>query len=510
MNWKIEMDWNNDGVYEVDEVARLKSLHIERGRESLFEDPMIGYCDLVLGNYDGRYDAWKADSPFYPHVAPGAKVKISVIIGGNTYALFTGRVMDPKSSRIKASNADPVGEFRQFVLRIHDGWQWLLDQEISVALVQNTTTQAAIQAALNASGFVQAAGLWLVGSGQLDSTTVLGGLYGENLSLGSNVGDVIPYWWVEKEPVSQNILDLVRSNFGRVQINGDGQFVFSSRTNDNGSASSFTLTDSMLQEMQVSYPWQEVKNQVRIRVTPRALAALGTVWQNAETIYLGSGESQTIQAEYRDPTTGEFSPAINLVSPVATTDYTANDNSDGSGVNRTANLGVTMTAYSSYANIVIVNNASVPIYVTLLKVRGQLVTGLKEQSVYSEDAYSKERYGRKLYETDLRWQQKTLVAQDLADWIVSFQKEPKDVLEIQWESAENAVKYELGTKITDGTTKGAGGTYRISKITHDLVDDQGAQKLITRWKCLRHPTDTYWQLDSETVSQLGVSAVLGI
>jgi len=107
--WHVAVDWNADGVYDEDEGARLLGMRSERGRESIFDDPMVGTCDLTLQNADRRYDSWYTSSPLYPNIRPGRKVQVSCDLRGIRYFVFTGRLQQPDASNIKAAGAEPAG-----------------------------------------------------------------------------------------------------------------------------------------------------------------------------------------------------------------------------------------------------------------------------------------------------------------------------------------------------------------------------------------------------------------
>ncbi len=504
LSWHVWVDWNNDGIYEEDEGARFRGITIERGKNSFLDDPMVGRAEVLLVNHDRRYDGWYSGSPIYPNARAGRKVQITVE-WDQIYYLFTGRIDNILSTAIRAAGAmgEPVRITR---LIVHDGWQWVKDRkQVNVAMVTNTTTKDALTTLLNAIGWTESAHLWKLDAGALDTDTVLGGLNAANVDLGSDNGDTIPYWWSENEEATRNLFDLVASNWGRVHIDGSGKLVFRTRSGDVGIAADLSLTDDVVQEMLVQQPWEETKNSISIKANPRTLASVGDVWKERDVLTLQVGETRVVWTAWADAS-GNYAPATGLINPVATTDYTANAAADGSGADLTASLGVTMVAYSSNAQLTLVNNAGVVMYVTLLKVRGQLVQLLDSQAARAEDTASIELNGMRQFDRDLRWQQSTLTAQSMATWAVGFLKDPREVEEVKFETNPVALAHDLGAKINDATSVGAGGNFQIGKILHQCMDPSG-QQLITFWRMYRMLPDDSWILGTST---LDVTTKLGI
>lgn len=506
--WDIAIDWNGDGVYESQEESRLLSIPvIERGRSGLHDDPMVGICELTFRNEDRRYDAWYSGSVIYPYAGVNRRIRVRVSDGSTTYPLFVGRTAEPRSSGFRAAGAQ--GGARKMILRAYDGWKVLQSRKVNIELQQNITQRDAITTLLNAVGWNESSSLWILGTGQLGTTTVLGGLYGDNVDLGTQVGDTIPYWWVfNDENPSENLLDLVRAHLGRIWIANDGTLTWRTVAEDNGTAVDLTLTDAMLQEMNIVYRLEDVRNKIVVRAAPRSLAASGEVWKLNEQPQLQPGESREIWAEYTN-SSGDRVPAINIVTPVSGTDYTANQRLDGSGTDYSSSIVVNVTAYSSNAMITVSNSAGVPVYLTLLRLRGQAVENLESLALVEEDIASQETYGTQTLDLDLRWQQKTLVAQDFANFAVAAYKEPQPVLELRFQNSTTALSYDLGAKILDATSLGTGGTYRLEKITHEIPEGMNCQCIYTTWTLFPILPDNAWILESATQGQLGVSTILG-
>jgi hypothetical protein len=502
--WHIWLDWNNDGIYESDEAARLQQLRVERGQESLTGEPSVGNCEITLSNHDRRYDWWYDGSLCYPHSLIGKRVYITVELGGTTYDVFKGFIDKPNAQSIRAAGAGD-GRARTMKLAIHDGWQLLKDRKVNIQLQTNITTKAAIQMILDAVGWENSASVWILGTSTLGVDTILGGISGADADLGSVDGDTLPYWWSEDAPADENLRDLIKAHFSRAWIGANGKFWFRTLAQENGAACDLTLGDSVLQEYQTYQRLEELYNRVSIKATPRELAAVADIWTLGEVVQLQPGESRTF---YTD---GSHAPATNRITPAATTDYTANTLADGTGTDLTTSLSAALTVNSSFSETITAtnNHGSKSLYITLLKLRGQLIEDQDGVAQVVEDTDSIEMYGERALGSDLKWQQNSEVARDLATFACAFFKTPRNNLMLQFEHSATGLAYDLGTKILDGTTQGTGEEYRIGKITHECSGER-MQNLITQWYGYPVYTDTFWQLGSATLSQLGSTTALGV
>jgi hypothetical protein len=136
-------------------------------------------------------------------------------------------------------------------------------------------------------------------------------------------------------------------------------------------------------------------NSLELTAYPRKAGSAGTEIARASSVFALEGlASRTMTLRYRDPDNpGGTCAASTIITPVASTDYTANAESDGSGADYTSNLDVTVKNKTSAAEVVLSNTSTSKIYVTLLKVRGTPLTALQPATITSVDASSIEQYG---------------------------------------------------------------------------------------------------------------------
>jgi hypothetical protein len=136
-------------------------------------------------------------------------------------------------------------------------------------------------------------------------------------------------------------------------------------------------------------------NQMEITLYPRAIGTAGSeLARSGNAFRLRAGETRELTLRYRNPDNpNESCAATAMILPVASTDYTANAEDDGSGADLTAQLNVYAENKTNAARCVLVNSGSSDLYVTLLKIRGTPLTSGSPITVNSVDAPSMKDYG---------------------------------------------------------------------------------------------------------------------
>ena len=492
--WGLEIDWNNDGVFsEANEASQLVGFEIVRGRTSLFAADVggeanfartqIGTLTLTCDNSDRRFDSLYASSPLYPNVQPARDVRFRVRNGntGTTYDLFRGRIEDIDAQGYRD---DPRAS-----IRVSDGWRWLSERKASIALRSSVVSDVMIGDVLDAVSYPSA--------------------WGRSLGAGA---DTLAYSFVENRDAFNVLHEVAESEFGLIFVGADGKFNFISRNTLIAQSISMTLDQSQVgNEPRVSKPWAVVKNIIRVQAHPRTLAALAEIWRLRDTPSVAAGASLTIWAEFQDVNLSP-APATGVVSPVATTDFTMNTASDGSGSDLTASWTVTATIFSGSAKLVITNNSASTGYITLLKVRGQAIAELNTTAYIVEDTDSQTDYGVHELVLNLPFQQSTTFAKNLGDFLSPIFADPAFEIEVEIENRPTIqFAYDLGTYI--GFTSaylGISHSYRIGKIVH--LSRNSMQDIVTRWTLL--PADesnqSFWLLGTAGRSELGTTTKLGI
>lgn len=461
--WGLDIDWDNDGAWSGENDARkLSALTITRGRSFYiradgkgFETQEAGSLDGLWENNDGRYDPYNTASPLYPNILPGRLFRLRVLTPtGNLYSVMSGTLSDIRPDSARAKRARIKGE---------DGVRFLR-QNVSVAVKENYRTDEAITDMLTAIGWPAA--------------------WGSDLDVGI---DVRPYWWVDKRTAYNEIYDLVNSELGQFFIAADGKATFRNRNAAESSAAALDGTN-FREGIEVARPWEVVRNTVRVWVRPRVLVSAVEIWRYQEIPSIAAGATLEIWADFTY--NNNSVPAKTVTTPAATTDYTANSQSDGLGTDLTADISITMTIFGKSAKLEIANNGASTAYLTLMKLRGDVIDS-------PNATYQEARSGsdvNQTFELDLPWIQSTTVAVGFAEYLLLYLSGRAFINVKLINQPDTQFGVDLNALVdVDIPDLGIYGTYRVAWLKHTWLNRTGFH-VETQW--LLEPyislSGTYW------------------
>lgn len=477
--WQLQVDWDGNGVYSDCERQRIRDVKVRRGREEFikadgsgFESVRVGEVRVKLDNWDGRYDPYNTGSPIYPYVRPGVRCKLRVrdVSTGVYHDVLRGFVADVQPMS---------GDDERVILTAYDGIEFLKQQEIHDAIYENITVYAAINYLLTAAGWTDAKSI-------------------------EDNNDQMPYWWTMDKKAWEAITDLCNGYLGRAFVAADGTIKFYSRHHTGVSETTITQ-DEIMKYIDVPQPWEVVRNKIYVTAYPRRLYSVVEIWRLQDTVYVGPSESVEIWANY--VYAGEYVPAINVITPVATTDYLMNTLSDGTGTNLTANFSVAISAFSATAKLTITNNGSQSGYITLLKLRGDALSSLNTVTILAEDAASQALYQIKTMQMEESLLQDANVAIDFANFLKGKLANPTayPVIEILDRPSLQFSLDLFDTLTLTVAKKGINDDYDVSYIEHEFVGEAG-QAVLTRIKLeVTEDLSGYWVFPT----QIGVTSVFG-
>lgn len=397
--WAVEIDWDRDNIFDgSNEASRMFSITRNRGRKSMlkqtgagFEVIQPGKCVIKLWNNDGRYDGWNTASPLYPNVTYGADVRIRVAdqTVGVLEDYFYGTIVDIK----------PFGYGANAYVEIHieDGARYLRDYTARYPITTSISPNVAI--------------------GNILDSVSWPAHWGRNLDTGI---DTIFYWWASGGRLAwSEIEDLAQSFLGIFFIAANGNARYLDR--NSSPAAVLSLDQSQLhKEILIAQPWVFRRNITRLKVHPRKEAASGVIYQllgDTPLVENGASSKRVIWANYTYNNTS--TPAKSVLQPVATTDYTMNTNSDGTGTDKTADCTVVVTDFGDNAKVEITNLSGGNVYVTKLQIQG---VAIYEQNVsdvtYPEDISTVSQ--PREFVMDQRWQQSVNAAVDYSRILGAF------------------------------------------------------------------------------------------
>src|SRR3972149_1095335 len=473
----VRVDWDEDGYYDANEAPdRLLKWFSRRGRENYLRDSdeggfapyREGEVVIELDNRDQRYNPLNTSSPIYPNVAEGTPPNVITKDGsaGTREDLITGQIDDID---LVGNGADAKA-----VITIVDGWNKLRADEVSIAIQEDVLTSDAIDAVLDATEWP--------------------GIYGRNIGIASQT---IAYWWEDGRSPSAALKDLADSEFGRFYIARNGNAVFASRHQIDESV--VTLQDATsLKDVGLANVFKSYRDKVSIKVQPLSPQATSEVWRHREIPVVPAGQAIQIWAEFSFE--GKIVPVINPISPVATTDYTANTAAVGSGSNLTADIVVTPTWFGSRALLNVQNNNGSDAHLTLIKVRADALASL-------DASYAISGEGKRIFKLELPWQQAINFANDLAEYLVDLlsSKRPRPIIRLETRFEEQFTP-DLTSKVTGSSPSlEIADDYRIGYIEHE--SGETVQEVRTMFKLEPFAVLTgSWQFPTE----IGVTSSFGL
>lgn len=130
--------------------------------------------------------------------------------------------------------------------------------------------------------------------------------------------------------------------------------------------------------------WQQtgstkIINSCTVKAEPREVKASQEVWRDIVVEEIPANSSITVWANFDNPVTS-------FEAVTSTTDYTANAQSDGGGADKTANLSVSATNFTTSSKLILTNSDTSTIYVTFLRLRGTpAIIKYNLEEVYEDD-----------------------------------------------------------------------------------------------------------------------------
>jgi hypothetical protein len=234
----------------------------------------------------------------------------------------------------------------------------------------------------------------------------------------------------------------------------------------------------------------------------RVDAAATTVLFTTQTrILVNAGQTkQNIRGQYRDPAGITRINGQNMVTPVASTDYIATANSDGTGTDYTANCYVVATYGTEQVDYSVTNTGASAFYVWL-QARGKGIYLYDPINVIFEDTTSVNTYGLFPLTLSMPYQNNPLAVESVGNLTLSNNKDPKLTVNSYTINANRDIKsmyaflvLEPGTRSRFAeTVTGTDANYFINGYSAELI----AGKIVNWAPVLKLADDTdFWILDT--------------
>lgn len=298
---------------------------------------------------------------------------------------------------------------------------------------------------------------------------------------------------------------------GRFYTTRDGTFTFRGRHAGLSNITPHAIFDSHADDARMIYGGALV-NHVSVGLRPRALGAPASVlWTLASAQRLRPGAQFKLIVPLRD-SAGRRIGAIDAVTPVAYTDYTASTSPTGAGSDATAAVTIDVIAVEGSAAKLRLNNGGANTVYLLpgAQLRGTPLLGGQPARVEASDAVSIAAYG--LHPLDLRLPllDSAESAADLAAWELERRAQPSGAVTMLTLSQRTRYADALAltlfdrVRVIDAQT-GHDRTYAIVGESH-IVTAGGTRHSVV-WTLEPAPSASYWTVG---VSALGTATRLAI
>ncbi len=467
IRYGVLIDWDGDGGLDgSNEAGRMLSWSSDRGRGNVLnnngnglEPVQIGGLNISLDNSDGRYDAYNNKSPLYPNVLPGRKIQFIVQNCSTltSYPVFTGEIEDIR----------PFAAEETVQISAVDGMRKLKEQETTIALNANIKVSDAITTILNSVGYT---------AYSIDSLL-----------------DVIGYWWVNQEKATEAIQKLCDASFGTFFIAADGKAKYYSRSKVVSAVLNLTQ-DVLLKDMSINQPWDVIRNNIDVIVNPLVRQATADLWTLWDKPSVGAGETIEIWGSFKY--NGESCAATGVINPVATTDYSMNTASDGSGTNLTASFTVTATIFGESVKFTITNRSAFSGFIYLLKIRGDALSVPAAVRINKVDSASVGTYGNRTFSLNSKWLQNTnlgiTLAETIMDLLAGVRKYPVIRINSRPDIQYTADLFDRISLLLE--EQEVDGAYRIGSIKQASRGDETCQEVVTTitLEPVEDVADVYW------------------
>ncbi|MCK9521244.1 MAG: LamG domain-containing protein, partial [Dehalococcoidia bacterium] len=416
--------------------AYTKSITTERGRDSDLGDVQVSTAELRVVNTSKNFSPEYSSGAYYGKLKPMRPIRIQATYGGSTYDVFYGyitKIVPNPSKKQQDAYIHAVGQLSRF------------QTKVTTELLEDVGEDEVIAAIIDAV--------------ERPAETIP-----NSLDTGE---DSYSYAKFTATNGLEALSHVIKSCCGRVYDKADGTIVFESRGHRALSphdASVYTLNEDHY-SMTYAYGERELLNRFTTKAHARTALSTAEVWRNWDTPYIPAGETLTINAILAYP-------ALSITTPAATTDYTANNQADGLGTDRTADVSITLTEYAESIGIAVENTGATGFYLTFIRLRGDLLQETDEGSSTINDTDSQADYGIREDEFDSALLDDLSDAQNRSRYLLARHKDPHAEITVTLRPDDDTkLAAMLGRDISDRITvieaqTAVNADFFIEKVAH--------------------------------------------
>ena len=381
---KLEIQW--DGAIWTDETIYLLTA---RANEKMASDSGAGIAstlDVELDNTTERFSPGNSSSPLDGYIKPRVNIRVSIIMAGYTYRLFTGYI----------KNIHPDTRSRICSLECYDNQVFIYNKRANGIVYEDARSDQLLSTLSELAGLTENQYIFDIGT------------------------HIVNFGYFEDRNVWPIMGEIAVAERGRVFFDRNGLLKFWNRNRLHNRHSYIDLTlDDDIVDLDYSVQEHEIKNKIIVQATPRASAGVQAVWSSGNAEYLNpytdtlvfipANNAQLATLELEDPCT-------TFITPVPSVDYTANSAQDGSGDDLTNNI--TINEFINYGNAIfisVLNLGSTDAFLTKFQIRGNPAKILKWIRVTSTDDQSINAYGEQDYKIENYFIDSEGTAREIAD-----------------------------------------------------------------------------------------------
>jgi len=424
--------FNAGGIHWRDNITTaIREIEFSDGMERAYIGmPTPARALLTLNNLSGDWLPENSSSELFGHLSKGLLIFIEADHLGVTYPLWRGTIAGVE---ISPDDAEPVAR-----LVAEDGMSIINQATYEPPLLLDVTTGEALTHLFDSGAirYPYPGEFAIIDGGdyaKIDEARIFENVItsfedgqtqlayvGDNLERGAGVG------------VQSYIAALVGAECGgRFFYDGtDGRYKFHDRHRDFLRAGSYTdLGRDELTNM--SYVWgDDLANDITINYAPRRVGSAGSVMYSMENLplRLAAGQSRSFTAAYRNGDSASAVGGIDMIRPVAGTDYAAESevlkNNEGAPTDRTERLLVRVQFGATSANVTVMNTGGEAVNVTLFRLRGTPLISDSRATVTARDPVSIGDHGIHGITLDLPALADGEFAQHYADWLIHKFSQP--------------------------------------------------------------------------------------
>lgn len=337
--------------------------------------------------------------------------------------------------------------------------------------------------------------------------------------------DVYPYALDNVKDESSRVIGEFQkvglSEYGVIYVHA-GTLVFEGRSVRAGGGSiRFAFDeDEDLVAMDVSHGRDSILNRVIVSVHPRRRDAAATtvLFSLGAALAIARNTTAVISAPYRDPDQrAQRVGGIDMVDPVASTDYEFFENEDGTGADLTSQLSIVATFGGNSAVLEITNAGPDDGFIPAngLQLRGRGLYDFEPLISDQQDEASVEAFGENSLAYDMPYQSDPENAVDLGQFILALNADEETRIEsvtfvANW--SDEHVEQAFNGAISDRVSVTA-GSIGIQERPHFIngitLSVRMSGLMIVTYDLAPVDTNEYWLLEVDGRSELDETTILG-